>query len=440
MRRLSTRRRRSATVCSRRAQSRTARSIASSPSLEAASADSAPQLRPGVPALALDALDHLIDARALPRVEHLVEQRPPVVEVPVEAALGDAERLRQRLDPDGVRAAGSQGPQPLIDPRAARRAGERPSSISIAFRAELTSPQMMPKLQSIRYRMDGGPRMRLPNTAHTSRPWRIHELTRDFRLEDVWALPTPGGPDDFPRLVQAMASGDPAQGSSRVARALFAIRWKVGELLGWDGPDAGLGSRVPTLRDRLPADLRDAPSGPSFDALPFTSLYLLDDEWAAEIANRTVHGVMHVGWVPDGTGGYRGQMAVLVKPNGLLGIAYMAAIRPFRHLTRVPADDATDRAGLAGAAPAIPHQRTRSRLLGEARVPTMNRGVAIRLCDETFSSATETDSPHSPTGSRRSALSTIAIHHGLARRHRRPTAACSLLPIGQPAFDANWSA
>jgi hypothetical protein len=43
--------------------------------------------------------------------------------------------------------------------------------------------------------------MRLPNTAHTSRPWRIHEFTRDFRLEDVWALPTPGGPDDFPRLV-----------------------------------------------------------------------------------------------------------------------------------------------------------------------------------------------------------------------------------------------
>ena len=178
--------------------------------------------------------------------------------------------------------------------------------------------------------------MRLPNTAHTSRPWRIHELTRDFRLEDVWALPTPGGPDDFPRLVQRMASGDPSQGSSRAVRTLFAIRWKVGELLGWDGPDAGLGSRVPTLRDRLPADLRDAPSGPDFDALPFTSLYLLDDEWAAEIANRTMHGVMHIGWVPDGTGGYRGQMAVLVKPNGLLGTAYMAAIRPFRHLIVYP--------------------------------------------------------------------------------------------------------
>jgi hypothetical protein len=41
------------------------------------------------------------------------------------------------------------------------------------------------------------------------------------------------------------------------------------------GPDAGLGSRVPTLRERLPADLRD-------------------DEFAAEMANRTVHTVMHL--------------------------------------------------------------------------------------------------------------------------------------------------
>jgi hypothetical protein len=178
--------------------------------------------------------------------------------------------------------------------------------------------------------------LRLPNVAHTSRDWRIHELTRDFRLEDVWALPTPGGADDFPRLVQGIASGDPSQGPSRAARALWATRWKVGELLGWDDPDAGLGSRVPTLRGRLPADLRETQRGPEFDTLPFSSLYLLDDEWAAEIANRTVHGVMHIGWVPDQTGGYRGQMAVLVKPNGLLGTAYMAAIRPFRHLIVYP--------------------------------------------------------------------------------------------------------
>jgi Protein of unknown function (DUF2867) len=184
--------------------------------------------------------------------------------------------------------------------------------------------------------------MRLPDIAHTSRPWRIHELTGDFRIEDVWALPTPGGPDDFarlvqgfPRLVRGLASADPSQGSSAAARALWAIRWKLGALLGWDRPDAGLGSRVPTLRDRLPTDLREAPAGP--DLHRFTSLYLLEDEWAAEIANRTVHGVLHLGWVPDQTRGYRAQMAVLVKANGLFGTAYMAAIRPFRHLIVYPA-------------------------------------------------------------------------------------------------------
>jgi hypothetical protein len=184
--------------------------------------------------------------------------------------------------------------------------------------------------------------MRLPDTAHTSQPWRIHELTGDFRLEDVWALPTPGGPDDFPRVVQGfpqlargLDAADAPPGFSRVARALWAIRWKLGALLGWDRPDRGLGSRVPTLRDRLPADLRDTPSGPDLDR--FTSLYLLEDEWAAEIANRTMHGVLHLGWVPDQAGGYRAQMAVLVKPNGRLGKLYMAAIRPLRHLIVYPA-------------------------------------------------------------------------------------------------------
>ncbi len=172
---------------------------------------------------------------------------------------------------------------------------------------------------------------RLPNTAHTDRPWRIHELAGDFRLEDVWALPTAGGKrEDFPRFVQRIATGDPAQSPSRGARALWALRWKLGELLGWDSADSGLDSRVPTLRERLPADLREGPSGPDFESVPFRSIFLTNDEWAAEIANRTVHGILHLGWVPDGED-YRGQMAVLVKPNGLLGEAYLAAIRPFRY-------------------------------------------------------------------------------------------------------------
>jgi hypothetical protein len=176
---------------------------------------------------------------------------------------------------------------------------------------------------------------RLPNSAHTSRPWRIHEIVPDFRLEDVWALPTPGRADEFPMLVEGLASSDPAQTPSRAARALWSLRWKLGDVFGLDAPASGLGSRVATLRERLPEDLRAA-VGPEFQKLPFTSLYLTDDEFAAEIANQTMHGVLHLGWVDDGSGGYHGQMAVYVRPNGLMGNAYMAAIKPFRHWVVYP--------------------------------------------------------------------------------------------------------
>jgi len=180
--------------------------------------------------------------------------------------------------------------------------------------------------------------MRLPDSAHTTQPWRIHELTPDFRLEDVWALPTPGGSDEFSELVRQFAMGDPARQLPGIARTLWNLRFKVGEMLGWDDSKTGVGSSVHrSLRERLPADLREGPSGPVFDRLPFTSLYLLPNEFAAEIANATMHGVLHLGWVPDDLGGYRGQMAVLVKPGGVLGSAYMAAIKPFRYLVVYPA-------------------------------------------------------------------------------------------------------
>jgi Protein of unknown function (DUF2867) len=182
--------------------------------------------------------------------------------------------------------------------------------------------------------------MKLPESAHTSQPWRIHEIAPDFRLEDVWALPTPGGPDDFPQLVALMEAFDPAKSTPAPVRALFALRWKLGEVLGWESPKAGLGTRVPTLRDRLPADLRETTAATAAAESHFRGLYRTENETALEIANQTVHAILHLGWVPDGGGGggvYRGQMAVLVKPNGLFGQAYMAAITPFRYLLVYPA-------------------------------------------------------------------------------------------------------
>ena len=189
--------------------------------------------------------------------------------------------------------------------------------------------------------------MRLPKTAHTSRRWRIHELTEDFTLEDVWELPTPGGPDDFGRLVEQFTSRDQGGELPLALRVLFVVRWKVGQLFRWDERGSGVGQRVPSLRERLPPDWLEAPRGPDLRKVPgraneegppiFTSVYQTHDEWVAELSNKTVHGVLHVGWVPDDFGpGYHGQVAVLVKPNGRFGKAYMAAIKPFRYAIVYP--------------------------------------------------------------------------------------------------------
>ncbi|MEV4434733.1 DUF2867 domain-containing protein [Streptomyces sp. NPDC049585] len=179
--------------------------------------------------------------------------------------------------------------------------------------------------------------MKLPRTSHTSRPLRIHGIAGDFHLEDVWDLPTPGGPDDLPRLVRLFTEGELMDGTSGAARLLFAIRWKLGKLFGWDEPGAGLGTRVPTLRHRLPADLRDTVPDAVLGAGGFRPLYATHDEWAAEMANSTVHGILHLSWVPVPGGGHRGRMAVLVRPNGLFGTCYMAAIKPFRYAVVYPA-------------------------------------------------------------------------------------------------------
>ena len=178
---------------------------------------------------------------------------------------------------------------------------------------------------------------RLADTAHTTRPWRIHEITGDFTVEDVWSFHTPGaGPDDFPRMLAAMqAAGLDKQ--PWPARFLFALRWKLGALFGWDKASAGVGTRVTSLRDRLPADLRDSPTGPDNDRMPLKAVYELDHEAARELANKTVHTVMHLGWVQGADGDHELRMAVLVKPNGLFGRLYMAAIAPFRYLVVYPA-------------------------------------------------------------------------------------------------------
>ncbi|HVD37232.1 MAG TPA: DUF2867 domain-containing protein [Solirubrobacterales bacterium] len=181
---------------------------------------------------------------------------------------------------------------------------------------------------------------------HERRPLRIHELVPDFTLEDVWALPVQGEAEDFEDFLRFIGSFDPSQTGNRPARFLWDLRDRLGAWLDLgeisspvDG-DGGFpipGTDETSLRGRLPADLRDTTAGFDFDSLPFVPLYRTDREAAAEIGNRTVHGVLHLTWVEGDGGRCDGQMAVYVKPRGAFGQAYMALIKPFRYLVVYPA-------------------------------------------------------------------------------------------------------
>ncbi len=192
--------------------------------------------------------------------------------------------------------------------------------------------------------------MRLPNAEHESRPWRIREIAPDFTLEDVWALPVHGGAEDFQTLLEMLAAADPTTAESRPTRLLWSLRDRLGEWFelgrisapvdSGDNGDGELpipGSSEASLRGRLPDDLRDTVTDLKFSSLPFVPLYRTDVEFAAEMSNQTVHGVMHLAWVEQVEGRYHGQIAVYVKPRGQLGKGYMALIKPFRHWIVYPA-------------------------------------------------------------------------------------------------------
>lgn len=193
--------------------------------------------------------------------------------------------------------------------------------------------------------------MRLPNAVHESRPWRIREIAPDFTVEDVWALPTHGGAEDFQALLELIASSNPTDVESLPTRVLWRVRDRLGSgfrlgrisvpLDGGSDDAAGRlqipGTHEISLTDRLPDDLRNTAVDLHFDSLPFTPLYRTDDEFAAELSNQTVHAVMHLAWVDQGEGRYQGQMAVYVKPRGPFGKGYMALIKPFRYWIVYPA-------------------------------------------------------------------------------------------------------
>lgn len=180
-----------------------------------------------------------------------------------------------------------------------------------------------------------------PN-AHRARPFRVHQLASDFTLLDTWTLPVLGEPDAFPDFLRFMASIDPA--GSRLASWLFRLRFWLGQVFGWDAgaPLPIPGCRETSVRERLtPEDLaRHVPGAWTPNALDRAApnvVYRFEDEALLEITNRTVHALLHLGWVDAGAGKKRPELAVYVKTRGRRSRFYLALIAPFRHLVVYPA-------------------------------------------------------------------------------------------------------
>ena len=187
--------------------------------------------------------------------------------------------------------------------------------------------------------------MKVPNSVHSAHPWVMNRIAPDFRLLDVWAVPIEGAADEFDSALDLMTAFDPAGAESTVTRLLFRVRFWLGDLFGWDVPRQRPipGCSETTLEARLPEDLRGSAgdhvvsSAMQRAAGGFAPLYRTDSEWAAELSNGTVHGVLQLTWVDEGAGRFRARMGVYVKPRGRLGGAYMQFIEPFRQYVVYPA-------------------------------------------------------------------------------------------------------
>lgn len=163
-----------------------------------------------------------------------------------------------------------------------------------------------------------------------------HALLASVPIHDVWQVDLPGGGsnrtlDDIRRLMREK----PLAQVNPVVRSLFALRFRLGSLFGWDSEESSHNSNL--LLHSLPQGLRERSMVPpgSSDG-PFKVLYVFEREGVNEIRNATVHAfsAMALESIPEG---YRLYWAIYVAPESWLTPLYMALIAPFRRFIVYPA-------------------------------------------------------------------------------------------------------
>ena len=173
-------------------------------------------------------------------------------------------------------------------------------------------------------------------------PLRAHDFLAGVPLHDVWAVDLPRWRAGITLDAFLRAANDRPFSPSPAVRALLAVRFFVGRLLGWDRvrpASAGresLATRHESLAHRLTeADRARSLVAPGTPQGPFRLVYRFEGEQLVELVNRTVHaGALSA--LVETADGYRFYFAVYVQRVGRLTPLYMAAIDPVRRLVVYP--------------------------------------------------------------------------------------------------------
>jgi len=189
---------------------------------------------------------------------------------------------------------------------------------------------------------------------HYSHLWKVHEITKDFELLDVWEFPILADKtknQDFSFFLKVMQQPPKNSLTSLfsirylTARSLVFLRVYLGEKFGLDKNINSLpipGSKETSIKDRLSVEDQERNLAESNEERGdnegiWRTVYLYENEMLTELSNDTVHALMHLGWVHKSGNYFTAQLAVYAKPRGNLGKFYMELIMPFRHVIVYPA-------------------------------------------------------------------------------------------------------
>ena len=155
-----------------------------------------------------------------------------------------------------------------------------------------------------------------------------HQLLAGVPMTSLYRLDLTGGPVGMTvlEIKEAVGFNTEKLDAGVVTKALFWIRGLIGRVLGWDDDDQLAGS-VSFLPRLTAVDIGRSQIEPGRKEGISRVLYCFENEFAAEIINRTVHCFWVMATEPTANG-YALYMAVYVRKLNWFTPIYMALITP----------------------------------------------------------------------------------------------------------------